>query len=201
MTVQSIEGNSMPRTAEQFEEMREKSRAIIQNAALKLFAKNGFYGTTIQQISKEANIAAGLLYNYYSSKEELMHEIIQTRLQRLVEALQQKRAEILNAPSIVDSANIVFDAASEELEFWRLMIQVSIQHEGFQPSSDHDYKQVGLFYQFQVEILTDLFRKNGQTEPEERAQKCAYLLHGAFLAFCITMDKRLFAELALLIFK
>ena len=48
----------------------EKKNTIIENS-LKLFAKNGFYNTTIPDIAKSMKMSVGNMYNYFKSKEEL----------------------------------------------------------------------------------------------------------------------------------
>lgn len=48
----------------------EKKNTIIENA-LKLFAKKGFYNTTIPDIAKSMKMSVGNMYNYFTSKEEL----------------------------------------------------------------------------------------------------------------------------------
>lgn len=52
----------------------QKERAI-QEAALAEFGKNGFEDTTISAICKTANISDATLYEYFSSKEELLFSI------------------------------------------------------------------------------------------------------------------------------
>lgn len=51
--------------------------------ALGLFAKNGFHGTTISTIAREAGISKGLLYNYFESKDDLIKTIIYSGLDKL----------------------------------------------------------------------------------------------------------------------
>lgn len=48
----------------------EKKNSIIQNSLI-LFAKKGFYNTTIPDIAKAMSMSVGNMYNYFSSKEEL----------------------------------------------------------------------------------------------------------------------------------
>ena len=47
----------MPRTENQFEEIREAKRELIINTALHLFAESGFHTTSIRQIAKKAKIS------------------------------------------------------------------------------------------------------------------------------------------------
>ncbi len=65
----------MPRTKEQFEEIRKNTKQSIIDAGLKLFAHRGYHGTSIAEIAKEAGVSKGLAYNYFSSKSELAEAI------------------------------------------------------------------------------------------------------------------------------
>ena len=56
------------------EQIKEK-RTAIMNAALKLFTERGFHGTSTAQISKEAGISAGSLFNYFPTKEDLINNL------------------------------------------------------------------------------------------------------------------------------
>jgi AcrR family transcriptional regulator len=52
----------------------EQTRAAIVAAALRLFRENGYEATTMRAIAKEAGVATGNAYYYFSSKEELILE-------------------------------------------------------------------------------------------------------------------------------
>ncbi|MEA3317134.1 MAG: TetR/AcrR family transcriptional regulator, partial [Bacteroidota bacterium] len=65
-----------PKTKEQYNEIRETTKARIKNEALKLFAENGYHSSSISIIAKKANISKGLMYNYFDNKEDLLKQII-----------------------------------------------------------------------------------------------------------------------------
>jgi AcrR family transcriptional regulator len=52
----------------------EQTRGAIVEAALRLFRENGYEATTMRAIAKEAGVATGNAYYYFSSKEELIQE-------------------------------------------------------------------------------------------------------------------------------
>jgi len=56
------------------EQVKDK-RTAIMDAALKLFTERGFHGTTTAEISKEAGIATGTLFNYFPTKEDLINSL------------------------------------------------------------------------------------------------------------------------------
>jgi len=82
----------MPRTKEQFEEMRKVTRYKIQTAAMKLFVHNGFGSTNVQEIADLAGISIGLLYRQYRTKEELFSDLVEYSLggiKNIIDLFQQ----------------------------------------------------------------------------------------------------------------
>jgi AcrR family transcriptional regulator len=63
----------MARTPAIVEDRREQ----IIDAALRVFARQGFKGSTNKDIAKEAGITPGLIYHYFESKEELLKAAIE----------------------------------------------------------------------------------------------------------------------------
>ncbi len=66
----------MPRTKEQFENMRRATAEKIQSAAMKLFVQRGYAATNVQEIADLAGISIGLLYRHYKTKEDLFEELV-----------------------------------------------------------------------------------------------------------------------------
>lgn len=100
----------MPRSKEQFEEIRKKTRDNILNASLKLFAEKGYLGTSISDIAKEANISKGLAYNYFESKQKIMEAILEQLF---------KQAE---------KFIIVMDSVKDPYEKLKLIIEFSFKY-------------------------------------------------------------------------
>jgi len=47
----------------------EKNKLKIERAALQLFTRKGFHGTTVREIANRAGISMGKLYIYYDTKK------------------------------------------------------------------------------------------------------------------------------------
>ncbi|MER6527991.1 TetR/AcrR family transcriptional regulator [Streptomyces sp. NPDC001508] len=60
-------------------------RAELLQIAARLFAGRGYAQTTVRDIADEAGILSGSLYHHFSSKEEMLHEILHDFLGRLLE--------------------------------------------------------------------------------------------------------------------
>ena len=50
----------------------EEKRRLILDAAVAVFARRGYHSSRVSDIAAEAGIAHGLLYHYFSSKEEVL---------------------------------------------------------------------------------------------------------------------------------
>ena len=55
----------------------DQRRSELIDAALRLFAEQGFRATTIADIATATGTAHGLVYHYFSSKDELLEAILQ----------------------------------------------------------------------------------------------------------------------------
>ena len=66
----------MPKSKERCQEIREEMRNTILRKSLLYFAKNGFAGTKISDLSRHIGISQGTIYIYFESKEELYREIL-----------------------------------------------------------------------------------------------------------------------------
>lgn len=66
----------MPKSKERCQEIREEMRNTILRKSLLYFARNGFAGTKISELSKNIGIGQGTIYVYFESKEELFQEIL-----------------------------------------------------------------------------------------------------------------------------
>ncbi len=68
---------------------RHDKRELILDAALKVFSRNGVFGTRIADIATEAGIAYGLVYHYFRNKEEILTSIFEERWASITERLEE----------------------------------------------------------------------------------------------------------------
>ncbi len=75
--------------------MKQERREKILSAAVQLFASRGIAGTKISDIARAAGMSQGLVYHYYSSKEEVFVHLIESAFAKLNSAC----AALLKDPS------------------------------------------------------------------------------------------------------
>ena len=119
----------MPRSKEQFKEMREKTRKAILENALKLFATKGYHGTSINDIAKAAGISKGLAYNYFESKQQLMEALFEQMIdigKEFEDILDSKLDPYEKLRELIEFS---FQYIEGNEEFWRLYISFVLQPE------------------------------------------------------------------------
>jgi AcrR family transcriptional regulator len=65
-------------------------RAEILQAALNLFVERGFHGAPMAEIAQEARVAAGTIYRYFPSKDDLINELFREVEKDLREAVRAR---------------------------------------------------------------------------------------------------------------
>lgn len=94
----------MARTKEQNQKIKDERKEQIVSAALSLFASKGLVETKIADISKKTNISMGLIYHYFSSKEELFLNLIESSIDKMNEAAMNLELLPLSAKEKIELA-------------------------------------------------------------------------------------------------
>src|ERR1700733_3995476 len=76
---------------------RSDKRDRILRAAVKVFAKNGFYATRVSEVAKAAGVADGTIYLYFKSKDELLVSLFEDRVERLLAFLHSELPKVTGA--------------------------------------------------------------------------------------------------------
>ena len=66
----------------------ERRRQIL-DAAVRVFAREGFHATRVSDIADEADVAYGLVYHYFPSKEKVLDELFTERWSLLLVAIEE----------------------------------------------------------------------------------------------------------------
>jgi TetR/AcrR family transcriptional regulator, fatty acid metabolism regulator protein len=65
----------------------DKPQQII-DAAVRVFARNGFYNSRVSDIAREAGIASGTIYLYFKTKDEILVTLFRDKMAAFVAALR-----------------------------------------------------------------------------------------------------------------
>ena len=64
-------------------------RRLILDAAIRVFARQGFHACRVSDIADEAGVAYGLVYHYFGSKEEILNTLFTERWQVMLDAIAE----------------------------------------------------------------------------------------------------------------
>lgn len=129
----------MPKSAEQCESLKEKMRIKILKSSLVYFAKYGYDGTKISDLAKFIGMGQGTLYCYFSSKEDMLHQILKMGTEKDWESMAQlQNASISSAEKITRLSDHIInqiESKSQMIYLFALNVQVARQKDFDNPFS------------------------------------------------------------------
>lgn len=96
-------------------------RERILRAAIKVFARKGFYATRVSEIAKAAGVADGTIYLYFKNKDDVLVSIFEDRITKLIGFL---RGEVAKAATVEEKVRIVVEVQLGLLEEQRDLAEV-----------------------------------------------------------------------------
>lgn len=154
-----------PRTKEQFEIIRESSRTEILDAALELFAKNGFHATSISQIAEKAGISKGLMYNYFKSKDELLKNIIEEGFHMLDELMAEISTESEPRRVLKKIIHLSIQHIKSNITYWKLYMSLILQS-----AAQKDIEKLMISFREETSNeLSQIFKAMGEKDPYLKA--------------------------------
>jgi AcrR family transcriptional regulator len=118
-----------PRSPEQFAEIREERKHQILEAALHVFAKDGYQGASMAAVAKKAKVSKGLIYNYFNSKEEILISLVVDVFDEVMDQLDLNLGEPLTKESFIQVIEKSVDEVVKNPQKWKLYTSLSFQPE------------------------------------------------------------------------
>jgi len=175
-----------PRTTDQLKQLRENKKQQILQAALKVFAAQGYNGATIDMIAKKAGIAKGLMYTYYESKEKLVEELILFGFQKAAAFLEQSPGKKLDSKkAFEESLRHLINLFRQETDFWRLYIMLALQ-----PNLAAKFnKEAMAFIEQYLSVYMIYFKKKKSKNPMAEAMLFGSVLDGVMMDLMMAPDE------------
>ncbi len=149
--------------------MTEKQIKIL-NAALQLFAEEGYRSTSTSKVAKRAGVSEGLIFRHFGNKEGLLQAIIQEG---------EERAKLLFADVVMatDPQKVISNllelintntAKKEDADFWKLQFKIKWELEMY---GKHKLEPI-------ENALTSAFEKLGYSSPRKEAELLTIIMDG-----------------------
>ena len=176
----------------------ERTRLVIMQAAVELFTRQGYHGTSMRQIADRAGIALGGIYNHFDSKEDIFQQVSLEYhpIHTIIPALEGSEGDTVEE-FVHRSADQMYTSLSEGEDFLSLMFIEAVEFKGRHfPSIFQQMFPRALAFSERLEsvardraemceyvgalILGDETESLGFVEPFYGAIQCG---HGVFLSF------------------
>jgi AcrR family transcriptional regulator len=173
-----------PRNAESNEAIRHQTKKAIIDAAFELFAKEGYAQTSISSIAKKAGISKGLIYHYFTSKEEILAGIFHS-----LESLSDDLLNLKVQMPAVERLKLVIEGSfyyiKEMTGLARLTTALILQPEAIAGLKENLEKSL----ENKMDLAREIFGELGIDEPELEAFYLGAKLDGIMLGYFTLKDE------------
>ncbi len=147
--------------------MTEKQEKILQ-AALQLFAKEGYNATSTSKVAKAAGVSEGLIFRHFGNKEGLLEAVLGIGTDKLNKIIVDIVMEYDPWKVIRKAIELPVNINKDDFDFWKLQFKLKWELE-----INHDKKMEPLHM-----ALTNAFRKLNYKTPELEASLILLYIDG-----------------------
>jgi TetR/AcrR family transcriptional regulator, fatty acid metabolism regulator protein len=98
-------------------------RRLILDAAIRVFARQGFHTCRVSDIADEAGVAYGLVYHYFQSKDEVLDTLFLERWNVMLEAISETDAQQIPARDKLHAiATFIIESYRHDPELMKVII-------------------------------------------------------------------------------
>jgi TetR/AcrR family fatty acid metabolism transcriptional regulator len=99
-------------------------RRMILDAAVSVFAHQGFHHCRVSDVADEAGVAYGLVYHYFRSKEEILNTLFLERWQVMLDAIAEidSRDDLSAREKLYAVASFIIDSYRHDPDLMKVII-------------------------------------------------------------------------------
>jgi TetR/AcrR family transcriptional regulator, fatty acid metabolism regulator protein len=152
-------------------------RRLILDAAVRVFARQGFHACRVADIADEAGVAYGLVYHYFASKDEVLDTLFLERWNVMLEVIRQVDSEPIGVREKLGAiASFIIDSYRHDPDLMKVII-VEVTRAANSFGQTH-LAQIREAYELIGEIVTEA-QEQGQFKREIDAGFAAMTFYGA----------------------
>ena len=174
-----------PRTTAQFEAIREKSREKIILAAMELFSRQTYHNTSVADISKQAGVSKGLIYNYFTTKEDILNGILDYQFAIGDQMVAETRAAGTAREELRHLIGQVFRFLHQQALISRMLIPLAMEMGKF----DFINEVIDRKMRDYLGLLVQIFKEMQYPDPEMEAWTLGVLFDGISLDYNVMGDR------------
>jgi AcrR family transcriptional regulator len=154
--------------------MTAKQEKIIQ-AALRLFAQNGYASTSTSKVAKEAGVSEGLIFRHFENKEGLLKAIMGMAMDSSKQLLSEVMLAGRPKEIIRKMLELPYQIDRSQYDMWRLTYALKWQMNMYDNSANDALRLV----------LKDAFQQLGYDDPNAEVELLFMYMDGAATAFLL----------------
>ena len=154
---------------------QEEKRRLILDAAVRVFARKGYHTCRVGDIAEEAGVAYGLLYHYFSSKEEVLETVFRETWGELLDAM--RGVEGSGEPAREQLRQI----AAILLRAWRRdpdLVRVIVREVARTPQMQRRVEEIGQAFTA-IERIVARGQAEGEFRPDLDPRLASWIFYGA----------------------
>jgi TetR/AcrR family acrAB operon transcriptional repressor len=178
-------------------EAGKKTRKEILSAALRVFGKQGYSATRLEDVAKEAGISRGPIYWHFQSKENLHTEILQASLKKYKNRVDRALQSMDGSPltKIRNLLEKLFAMLEEDKEYSDAYRTFIFRGELTGEAGRIYNEMMGSYYRETAQTIADLIREGisvgeirSDIKPQSAASAILYYISGVEFAWLSVPD-------------
>jgi AcrR family transcriptional regulator len=171
---------------------KEQTRALLVDAALRVFAEHGYDEATVEEIAAAAGYSKGAFYFHFASKEDIFLELLEQWTGEQTERLRAFDEATPAAAALLESLEAFLSYAEREVVWPRLLVEFWAQ------ARQHEAIRRGLSQAYVTwrRLLAQAFRRAAHTgllspqlDPDDAARLVLATHDGLVVETCIDPEE------------
>jgi len=155
----------------------QDKRRVILDAAVRVFARQGFHACRVSDIADEAGVAYGLVYHYFASKDEVLDTLFLERWNVMLEMIREVDVESIPVREKLEAiVSFIVDSYRHDPDLMKVII-VEVTRAANSFGQTH-LGQIRMAYELIGEIVAKA-QAEGSFKPEIEARFAAMAFYGA----------------------
>lgn len=162
----------------------QRGKRKLFDSALSLFESQGYFATTVEQITEQAGVSKGLVYNYFNSKEELLIGLIEDATERMAAVAEPLSRDVDAEESLAAFVEEFFGFLRKERQFLKLQLSLLLAPELRDTVGEAQRQRAELL----LTTVRRWFQRAGVPQPKHKARLLLAMLDGVALHYLHVYD-------------
>ena len=154
---------------------QEDKRRLLLDAAVRVFARKGYHAARVGDIAEEAGVAYGLLYHYFSSKEEVLRSVFRETWRALIATIESvERGEDTPREQLRKVAEILIRSWKRDPDLVRVLVLEVTRSQLLAGEMDEIVESFSV-----IQAIVERGQADGSVRGDLDARLASYVFYGA----------------------